>query len=124
MMIAIEDLKVGDIVCTIYHEGKLGYSGVVREAKITKITKDKIEAINSAGTKWTFHNDGKYGYVGLEHSRFQFMNLFLGTKEEAEKADKERVDHEGLFVEAYNLFMEKYQNLPVEKLKEIIRLLK
>ena len=124
MMIAIEDLKVGDIVCTIYHEGKLGYPGVVREAKITKITNDKIEAISKTGTKWTFHNDGKYGYVGLEHSRFQFMNLFLGTKEEAEKADEERADHEDLFVEAYNLFMEKYYTLPSDKLKEIIRLLK
>ena len=123
-MIPIEDLKVGDIVCTIYHEGKLGYSGVVREAKITKITKDKIETINNAGTKRTFHNDGKYGCVGLEHSRFQFMNLFLGTKEEAEKADQERADHEDLFAEAYELFMSKYQNLPTDKLLEIIRLLK
>lgn len=123
-MIPIEDLKVGDIVCAIYHEGNLGYSGIIREAKITKITKDEIETISDAGTKWTFHNDGKYGYVGLEHSRFQFMNLFLGTKEEAEKADEERADHEDLFVEAYNLFMEKYQSLPVDKLQEIIRLLK
>ena len=123
-MIPIEDLKVGDIVCTIYHEGKLGYSGTVREVKITKITPEKIEAITSDGRKWSFHNDGEYGYIGLEHSRFQFMNLFLGTKEEAEKADNERTDHEDLFVEAYNLFMRKYQNLPTDKLNEIIKLLK
>ena len=123
-MIPIEDLKVGDIVCTIYHEGKLGYSGTVREVKITKITDDKIETITMDGRKWCFHNDGNYGYIGLEHSRFQFMNLFLGTKEEAEKADNERTDHEDLFVEAYNLFMRKYQNLPTDKLNEIIKLLK
>ena len=123
-MIPVEDLKVGDIVCTIYHEGKLGYSGTVREVKITKISDDKIETITKDGTKWSFHNDGEYGYIGLEHSRFQFLNLFLGTKEEAEKADKERSDHEDLFVEAYNLFMEKYYNLPVDKLKKIIKLLK
>ena len=123
-MIPIKKLKVGDIVCTIYHEGKLGYPGVVREVKITKIDKDKIEAITKDGTIRRFHNDGDYGYIGLEHSRFQFMNLFLGTMEEAEKADKERADHEDLFVEAYNLFMAKYQNLPVDKLKKIIQLLK
>lgn len=123
-MIPIENLKVGDIVCTIYHEGKLGYAGVVREVKITKITKDKIYTVTRNGCKWSFHNDGNYGYIGLEHSRFQFMNLFLGTKEEAEKADKERSDHEDLFVEAYHLFMEKYQNLTVDKLKKIIALLK
>ena len=123
-MIPIEDLKVGDIVCTIYHEGKLGYRGAIREVKITKITDDKIETVTKDGNKWNFHNDGNYGYIGLEHSRFQFLNLFLGTKEEAEKADKERSDHEDLFVEAYNLFMEKYYNLPVDKLKKIIKLLK
>lgn len=123
-MIAIEDLKVGDIVCTIYHEGKLGYPGVIHEAKVTKITKDKIETINSFGIDRSFHNDGKYGCFGLEYSRFQYMSLFLGTKEEAEKADKERADREDLFVEAYHLFMEKYQNLPADKLKKIIRLLK
>lgn len=123
-MIPIENLKVGDIVCTIYHEGKLGYSGTIREVKITKITPEKIEAITRDGTIWRFHNDGEYGYIGLEHSRFQFMNLFLGTKEEAEKADNERTDHEDLFVEAYNLFMEKYYTLPPDKLKKIIALLK
>ncbi len=123
-MIPIENLKVGDIVCTIYHEGKLGYSGSVREVKITKITDDIIETVTKYGDKWRFHNDGNYGYMGLEHSRFQFLNLFLGTKEEAKKADKERADHEDLFVEAYNLFMAKYQSLPVDKLKKIIRLLK
>ena len=123
-MIPIENLKVGDIVCTIYHEGKLGYSGTVREVKITKITDDKIETITRDGRKWRFHNDGEYGYIGLEHSRFQFLNLFLGTKDEAEKADNERTDHEDLFVEAYNLFMEKYYTLPPDKLKKIIALLK
>ena len=123
-MIPIEDLKVGDVVCAIYHEGNLGHSGVIREVKVTKITKDEIETINNVGIKRTFHNDGKYGYVGLEDSRFQFLNLFLGTKEEAEKADEERADHEDLFVEAYNLFMGSYQSLPVDKLREIIQLLK
>lgn len=123
-MIPIEDLKVGDIVSTIYHEGKLGYSGTIREVKITKITDDKIETITKDGHKWSFHNDGEYGYIGLEHSRFQFLNLFLGTKEEAEKSDQERADHEDLFAEAYELFMSKYQNLPTDKLREIIQLLK
>lgn len=122
-MIPIEDLKVGDIVCTIYHEGN-GYCGTVREVKITKITDDKIETVTKDGNKWSFHNDGNYGYIGLEHSRFQFLNLFLGTEEEAEKADDERAAHEELFVEAYELFMKKYQNLPVDKLEKIISLLK
>lgn len=123
-MIPIEDLKVGDIVYTIYHEGKLGYPGVVRPVKITKITDDKIETITRDGTKWRFHNDGEYGYIGLENNRFQFLNLFLGTEEEAEKADQERADYEDLYVETYNLFMEKYYTLPSDKLREIIRLLK
>ena len=123
-MIPIEELKVGDIVCTIYHEGKLGYSGVVRRAKITNITDEKIDVISENGTKLSFHNDGKYGYIGLEYSNYQFLNLFLGTVEEAEKFDDERASNEGLFVEAYHLFMEKYQDLPADKLKEIIRLLK
>lgn len=123
-MIAIKDLKVGDIVCAIYHEGKLGYLGVVSKVKITKITPEKIEAITKNDNKWSFHNDGNYGYIGLEHSRYQFLNLFLGTVDEAEKFDKERASNEELFVEAYNLFMEKYRDLPADKLKEIIRLLK
>lgn len=123
-MIPIENLKVGDIVCTIYHEGKLGYPGVVRRVKITNITNEKIDTISETEGEFSFHNDGKYGYIGLEYSTYQFLNLFLGTVEEAEKFDKERASNEELFVEAYNLFMEKYRDLPADKLKEIIRLLK
>ena len=123
-MIAIKDLKVGDIVCAIYHEGKLGYHGNVCKVKITNITDEEIEAIYEDGRECRFHNDGKYGLIGLENSNFQFLNLFLGTVDEAEKFDNERVSNEELFVEAYNLFMREYRYLPADKLKKIIRLLK
>lgn len=123
-MIAIKDLKVGDIVCTIYHEGKLGYSGVVRRAKITNITDKKIDVVSENGTKLSFHNDGKYEYIGLEYSTYQFLNLFLGTVEEGVEFDKERVLREELYLEAYNLFMENARDLPVDKLKGVINLLK
>lgn len=122
-MIPKNELKVGDIVCTIYHEGQLGYRGTIREVKVTKITPEKISVVTRDGTKWNFHNDDTMGYIGLEYSRFQFMNLFLGTKEEAEKFDKERADHENLHVEVYNLFEEKFWDLPVKTLNEIKRLL-
>ena len=123
-MIAIKDLKVGDIVCTIYHDGGLGHPGNVRRVKVTKISDKEIEVINEIGSKLCFHNDGKYGYIGLEYSVYQYLNLFLGTVDEAVEFDKERVLREELYVEAYNLFMENARDLPVDKLKEIIDLLK
>ena len=124
-MIPKEQLKVGDQICAIYHEGKLGYEGSVRDVVVKKITPEKIIVTSLDGkNEYKFHNDDTMGYVGLEYSRFQFFNLFLGTREEAEKFDKERADHEDLFVEVYHLFMEKYQNLPVATLKKIKDLLK
>ena len=123
-MISIEDLEVGDIVCTIYHDGGLGHSGNVRRVKVTKISDKEIEVINETGRKLCFHNDGKYGYIGLEYSVYQFLNLFLGTVDEAILFDRERVLREELYLEAYNLFMENARDLPVDKLKGVIDLLK
>ena len=123
-----EDLKVGDKVIAIYHEG-CGNSGHGYEVEITKITKDYItvkkldENRHAFGTTMEFTNDERMCHRSLIYSNYQHCNLFLGTVEEAKKADDQRVESWELFIKAYNLLEREGDTLPPKVLEQIVKLI-
>ena len=122
-----EDLKVGDRVIVIYHEG-YGNPGTAYEVEIEKITKDRISVKSiggkNKGIRMDFTNDDKMCHVSLLYSNYQHCNLFLGDAEEAKKADDDRVEQAELYLEAHELFEGLAHNLAPSSLRKIIHILK
>ncbi len=119
-----EDLKVGDKVIVIYHEG-YGNPGTAYEVEIEKITKDRISVKSiGGGVRMDFTNDDKLCHVSLLHSNHQHCNLFLGDVKEAKKADNDRVKQAELYLEANELFDDLAHELPASSLRKIIHILK
>ena len=122
-MIKREDLKVGDKVIVIYHEGP-GSPGTAYEVEIEKITKERISVKGKKGLRMDFTNDDKMCHTALINNNYQHCNLFLGDPKEAKKADDERVKNWELFMEAYDLFNGYGSALPSSDLRKIIHIIK
>ena len=123
-----KDLKVGDRLIAIYSEG-YGNPGHGYWVEVTKITEDyitvkRIEGEQMFGDTMDFTNDERMCNKALIYSNYQHMHLFIGTPEEAKKADDERVEACELYLELSNLLGEKGQNLKPSTLKKVIDIIK
>lgn len=122
-------IKVGDKLIAIYSEG-YGNPGHGYGVEVTKITKDYItvkkldENQHTFGITMDFTNDERLCHRSLIYSNYQHCNLFIGTPEEAKKADDERVEACELYLELSNLLEKKGQNLKPSTLKKVIDIIK
>ena len=124
-MINRNNLKFGDEVMGIYTEG-YARPGIIVPMIIKKVTKKYIYATkkNDGSTNFKFINDNTLLYESLLYSRTQKFYLFLGTKEEATKYDREREEGECYYSENQDFILSKLSKLPKRDLEKIVDIIK
>ena len=125
-MIDKKNLKSGDEVVAIYTDSYAS-SGRIDPFVIKKITKELITATRKSD-KWDieFINDDEMQEKTLanRYHRTQSYKLFLGTAEEAEKADDKRCEAEEYYVDNQDFIINTITRASLEDLKKIVKILK